>query len=235
MKAHSFSRIRLYTQDVARCLLGNSRWGWGGFQHSLILNTNLKEYQLTCRNGLEHLKIVENPGKCLESGLIITMPQEETVFWVMPMFSLKNKISATCQVLLNSQRNCGFRLFTISRNFIKSIQKLQGGVQARRHAISWCFWQSTSLRQAQGSPALPGSLALQLCAWTSWVSPAEAAGRYKEDTSAVLADVHFLFHPSCFSFSPFSQAIGPADAVKKQPTPAFYTFFLPVALSLTFS
>lgn len=78
MKAHSFSRIRLCTQDVARCLLGNSRWGWGGFQHSLILNTNLKEYQLTCRNGLEHLKIVENPEKCLESGLIITMPQEET-------------------------------------------------------------------------------------------------------------------------------------------------------------
>lgn len=70
------------------------------------------------------------------------------------------------------------------------------------------------------------------------MSPAEAAGWYKEDTIAALADVHFLFQPSCFSFSPFSQAgcflsisIGPADAVKKHPTPAFYTFSLIVSRS----
>lgn len=41
---------------------------------------------------------------------------------------------------------------------------------------------------------------------------------------AALADVHFLFQPSCFSFSPFSQAgcflstsIGPADPSRSSP------------------
>lgn len=64
MKAHSFlSHQTLHSGEVSRCLLGNSRWGWGGFQHSLILNTNVNEYKLTCRNGLEHLKIVEKPWK----------------------------------------------------------------------------------------------------------------------------------------------------------------------------
>lgn len=113
------------------------------------------------RVALNILKIVEEPWKVLGVRHNYNYATEKNrLFWVLPIPSLKKKKKQRCRLpstawLPGSQRNCGFELFTASRNFKKVNSKVTGWrPKKEEHHFMVLLAKIKYWRPAQGSPAL---------------------------------------------------------------------------------